>query len=350
MRAIARVGVIAKPAPGHREYREWERSDIFVFVQADDGDVALTRAQEVLASQRWQLLTVTLCDRLIEDAVQAQGGEVYDLFNEAAAKGSAIKVFPQNFAAGRNGIEAIRPPRIGEGFIDLVVSDVGGTRLPTDEKNRIVDYRIDDWIFELKDLQEEGLLQPERQKKLAELFAPHAVGRGPILLDPSVLTPEEQRRFYDILSTPIKTQVKSASQQIRSTKNVLGNDALHGGIIYLNTGYGSFPDEQFGPLVERYVRKDTTQIEVIFAVSTWAVTNGFDTNVFFRAYPEDTQIDVVKRLQEAFAKRFEEAMTLLVTGQHMNKADCADPMTPVAFKANGLDFAWVPPVVPLPWK
>lgn len=347
---IGRIVVTAKPTRNHREFREWERAKIIVLVQADDRKSALAKAREVLIRERWELLTIELCDRLIETAVRAQGGEFYDLFRKSLAEGSAFKVFPENFAAGRNGIPAFRPPRIGETFIDLIVADVGGTRLPTDDKNRIVDYRIDNWIFELKDLQEEGLLQPERQKKLAALFAPHAVADQPILLDPSVLTANEQRLFYDILSTPIKTQVKSASKQIRSTKDLLDGE-LRGGIIYLNTGYGSFPDEQFGPLVERYVQKDTSQIEAIFAVSTWAVTNGFDTNIFFRSYPEgESAVDVVNRLQKAFSKRFEDVMTKLIKGELSPKIDYSDPLAPVVFNANGLDFAWVPPAVPLPWN
>jgi hypothetical protein len=346
---ISRVGVVAKPAHNHLEYREWERARIIIFVQADERDSALAKARDVLSCQRWQLLSIEFCDHLIEDAVRAQGGEVNEMFNEAWANGSAFKVFPENFAAGWNGIPAIRPPRIGEAFIDLVVADICGQRLPTDEQNRIVDYRISNWIFELKDLQEEGLLQPERQKKLAELFASHAVPNEPIFLDPSILTAEDQRKFFDILSSPIKTQVKSASKQIRSTKLLLGDDTLRGGIIYLNTGYGSFPDEHFGNLVERYVRKDTTQIEAILAISTWAATNGFDTNILFRSYPVKTPLDVVNRLKEAFSKRFEEAMTKLITGQMASGTDYADPLTPVAFRANGLDFAWVPPVVPLQW-
>ena len=182
MSRISRICVVAKPTRNHREFREWERADVVVFAQADDLDTATRKAREVLARERWELLEIELCDRLIDEAIRAQGGDVLDLYNEAIAKGSAYKVFPKNFAAGRNGIAAIRPPRVGEEFIDQVVADVGGKRLPTDDKNRIVDYRIDDWIFELKDLQEEGLLQPERQKKVADLFAPYATGHQPLLL------------------------------------------------------------------------------------------------------------------------------------------------------------------------
>ena len=221
--------------------------------------------------------------------------------------------------------------------------------MDTDDKNRIADYRIDEWLFELKDLQEEGLLQPSRQEKLAKLFVPYATQGIPLLLDPTILPEEEHRRYFDILSGPIQTQVKSASKQVRSTKTLLGDETLRGGVIYLNTGYGSFPPEEFGPLVERYARKDTTQIEAVFCVSTWSVTNGFDSQIFFRTYPSEPTISAVERLCKGFATRFEEAMTKLVLGTLPQAAEVADPLTPVAFNVNGLDFAWQPPTLPASW-
>jgi hypothetical protein len=50
------------------------------------------------------------------------------------------------------------------------------------------------------------------------------------------------------------------------------------------------------------------------------------------------------------ARRFMEAMTKIVTGQPAVTADVDDPLTPVAFHMDGLDFVSIPPTVPLPWK
>jgi len=347
---ISRVGVHAKPASNHRTYKEWETANVVVLVRAGEHDTALARAREVLQLHRWEVLSLQLCDRLIEERVCDQGGDMWDLYQRAQVEGAAIKVFPRHFAPGPGGIPAIRPPRVTEVLIDTVVRDVGGERLETDDEHRMADYRIGDWLFELKDLQQEGLLHPGRQEKLATLFAPHAVAGVPLRIDPLLLTDEERQRYFDILSSPIQGQVKSASKQIRSTKALLDDEGLHGGIIYLNTGYGSFPPDEFGPLVERYVRKDTTQIEAVFCVSTWSVTNGFDTQIFFRTYPTAPEFDVVRRLQQAFASRFEEVMTQLVTGAVAPDAELADPLTPVTFASAGLDFAWAPPPLPLPWE
>lgn len=348
---ISRVYVHAKPASNHRDYDEWETANVVVLVQASDRETALTRAREVLQRHCWEIIALQLCDQLIEDRVREQGGEMWKVYQQAQVEGegAAIKIFPRHFAPGPGGIPAIRAPRVTEAFIDVVVEDVGGVRLQTDDESRIADYRIGEWLFELKDLQQEGLLRPERQEKLAALFAPYAVRGEPLRIDSLLLNDDERRRYLDILSGPIQHQVKSASKQIRSTKEVLGEDDLRGGLIYLNTGYGSFPPDQFGPLVDRYVRKDTTQIDAVFCVSTWSVTNGFDSQIFFRTYPSDSEFDVVRRLQQAFASRFEEAMTQLVTGMLAADAPLAAPLTPVTFARCGLDFAWEPPTIPLPW-
>lgn len=347
MAVISRVGVRAKPAKNHPGYKEWETAKVVVLIAADARDEALNRSREVLRREKWELLEVQLCDQLIEERVREQGGEMLEAYETAVANGSAFRVFPDNFAPGIAGIPTILPMRITEEFIDLVVMDIGGERIPTDDENRIVDYLIGDWLFELKDLQEEGLQQPERQKKLAQLFSKFAESDLPVQIDPSVLDDIGRREYFNILSSPIQPQVKKASKQIRSTRGLLNRDDLKGGIIYLNTGYGSFDPEEFGPLVERYVRKDTTQIDAIYCVALWNQTNGFDSYVFYHTYPENPCLSVVEQLQDAFAKRFEEAMTQLVRGKLSSSTVFSDPLTPLIFRVEGIDYVWQPGRVPL---
>ena len=347
---ISRVGVVAKPAPNHSQFKEWEIAQVILFVKADTKETALALGRKILDREHWEVLHVEICDRLYEERVRTEGGEVWEFYKIAQSQGSAIRVFPKHFGAGSAGIPTIRPPRVTESFIDTVIADIGGKRLDTDEKNRTADYRINEWIFELKDLQEEGLQRKERQQKLAELFAPYAEPGTHFQLDPSVLTALDQRRFFDIISSPIQGQVKSASKQIRKTKDGLGNQGLRGGLIYLNTGYGSFSPDEFGPLVERYVQKDTTQIEALLAISTWSISNGFDSYVFFNPYPKNSPHEVVRQLQNAFSQRFSEALTKMIQGTLAPGTQLANPLTPVAFTVNGLDFAWQPPIAPLPWE
>ena len=67
----------------------------------------------------------------------------------------------------------------------------------------------------------------------------------------------------------------------------------------------------------------------------------------FRTYPEKPIIPVVEQLQKAFGTRFEEAMTQLVLGTLPTAAVFADPLTPVTFFVDGIDYVWQPGVVPL---
>ncbi|MDZ4817782.1 MAG: hypothetical protein SGJ20_02290 [Planctomycetota bacterium] len=344
---ISRLGVRAKPANNHPQFKEWEIANVVILVTAANRDETLALGREVLRREKWELLEVQICDRLIEERVREQGGAMLEAYESAVATGSVIRVFPNNFAPGKAGIPAILPMRITESFVDQVVADIGGERIPTDDETRTVDYLIGDWLFELKDLQEEGLQQPERQKKLHKLFSRFAVPGLPVQINPSVLDENERREFFSILSSPIQPQVKKASKQVRSTRGLLNRNELKGGIIYLNTGYGSFAPEEFGPLVERYVRKDTTQIEAIFCVALWNQTNGFDSYVFFRAYPERPSIPVVSQLQEAFGNRFEEAMTQLVLGTLPATSVFADPLVPITFSVGGVEYVWQPGLVPL---
>jgi len=348
---IHRICVVAKPARTNKEFEQFETANIAILVKADGEAAAHEQARKWMKKEHWELLDITQASQLVEAEVRTTSPEFQAFYAEAVSKSVTARVFPKNFASGKkSSIPAIRPPRVTEAFIDQVVADVGGERLPTNEKDRIVDYRIGDYVFDLKDLQEEGLLKPERQEKLAELFAPYAVPGHPLQIDPGMLTEEERRKFYDIISGPIQSQVKSTAKQIKSTRKVLGNPNLKGGIIFLNSGYGSFPPEEFGPLVERYVRKDSKQIEAIFCVSTWAVTNGFSSNIYFRAYHFEPPTVEVAALKEAFGKRFEEAMTKLILGELPKAQQMADPLAPVTFAVNKLDFSWLPPEMPADWR
>jgi len=245
------------------------------------------------------------------------------------------------------------PAKITEQFIDNVVSDVGGRRLTEDEKKSGVknaDYLIGDFVFELKDLQEEGLEKGEHQKKLATLFSGCSPGKTEFAIDPSILSKPDYLKYLDIIGTPIKTHIRSASKQIKDTKMLLNRPDLLGGIILLNTGYGSFPHEAFAEQVERYARKDSKQFFAVVSISVWSHTNGFDSYIFYRFSPEQSEQKEVVALRDGFAKRFEQMMTDVVRGNIPKNTKRASPTKPVAFKHEGIDLAWIPPKVPFTWE
>jgi hypothetical protein len=346
---IQRIIVKAKPSKLNKDFEEWETASICVFIAESNEDLAIERAVAEIQRRKWEVIRFELTSSLIKERVQEAGSDVWAAYQEAERTGLSFGVFPDNFGAGRGGIPTIRPPRISEKFIDTVVSDIGGQKLDEDGTNKTADYLIEDWLFELKDLQEEGLEQKNRQTKLVKLFEPYFPSGDRIRISPEILTHEDQLKYFDIIGSPIQPQVKKASAQIKNTKANLKLNNAKAGLIYLNTGYGSLPHEMFEKCVERYARKDSRQFETIICISTWTLSNGFESMMYYAFYPPDSRIHVVEKLRVAFGKRFGEAMTQLITGNLPPCQEMGSPLKPVVFNAEGFDAYWEPPVLPKSW-
>ena len=140
--------------------------------------------------------------------------------------------------------------------------------------------------------------------------------------------------------------MKSASKQIRQTKELLGNVGLRGGLIFLNTGYGSLPPALFEKLVGRYAAKDSSQIEHCLCISAWVLTNGFDWNIQFKFHPHDSSEPIVQKLETAFETTMNEFMTEWVRQGMQSPGRRLPPLKPVAFEIAGRNFTWEPPDVP----
>jgi len=350
---IQRICVRAKPTADHPDYYDWQTASICMFVPENDKRLAVRKARQELARRHWEFLGYEGKSTLIEARVKAMGGEVWEAFAEARRGHLFFRVFPDHFGAGNREFRPILPARITESFMDRVIEDAGGRRLREEEKQtgiRNADYLLGDFIFELKDLQEEGLQKGEHQERLAELFRSYFPGQGEVVLDPSVLSKPDYRKYLDIIGKPIKTHIKSASKQIKGTRKLLEREELRGGIILLNTGFGSFPHEAFASQVERYATKNSSQFSAIVSIGVWAHTNGFDTYVFYEFSPKSPKQQEVVAVRNAFQQRFEQLMTDTITGAAPESADLAAPPRPVAFENSGIDFAWVPPRVHLPWE
>lgn len=326
---------------------------ICVLVPEKNKLLAVDRARAELERRHWDFISYESKSTLIEDRVRQAGGEIWEAYQLALNGKPVFKVFPEHFQAGDKNAKYLLPAKITEQFIDQVVSDAGGRRLTEDEKKpgvKNADYLIGDFVFELKDLQEEGLKKGEQQKKIAELFSAYFPDSTEIAIDPSVLSKVGYLKYLDIIGTPIKTHIRSASKQIKDTRVLLNRPDLLGGIILLNTGFGTFPHDAFAEQVERYARKDSKQFFAVVSISVWSHTNGFDSYVFYKFSPVQTERKEVSALRDAFANRFEQMMTDVVRGNIPEEAERASPTKPVTFSHQGIDLAWIPPKVPLPWE
>lgn len=350
---IQRIIVKAKPSQENKEYLEWQTASIVFFIPENNKQEAVEKARQELTRRNWNFLSYESKSTLIESRVKEEGGEVWQAFQEASTGKIFIKVFPDHFGAGDDDSKSILPMRISEEFMDQVFNDAGGRRLEEKEispEAKNADYLIGQFVFELKDIQEEGLEKDTHQKKLAELLLPYHPNQSTIWINPSILSEQDYLKYLDIISRPIKTHIQKASKQIKATKTSLGREDLRGGLILLNTGFCTFPDEIFAEQVERYAKKDSRQFAAIVSISIETHTNGFNSYVFYRFSPFKPQQKEVISLREAFDKRFEKMMTDTILGNLPQSAERATPFKPVAFNYGGIDFTWMPPEVPLPWK
>jgi hypothetical protein len=109
--------------------------------------------------------------------------------------------------------------------MDAVAADVGWHRyldLHTPSKGRLnADYLASGFVIELKIIEEEGIEKEQRQRKLAKLLSSVYPQNSEIDIALET-TPEHIRREVEkIVSGPIQTAVKKASQQIRETSEDL---------------------------------------------------------------------------------------------------------------------------------
>jgi hypothetical protein len=346
MAEVQRICVRAKPTKENADYFEWQAASICMFVPEEDKELAVRKAREELKRRHWDFIKFESKSTLIESRVREAGGEVWEAYEKALKGELSFIVFSDAFGAGNKSNKPILPARISEEFIDRVVKDAGGTRLPTQQGAKSADYLLGSYVFELKDLQEEVLGKKNHQKRLAELFRKYFPDRLEIAIDPSILTKSDYQEYVNIIGRPIKTQIRSASKQVKASKNSLNRSGLRGGIIFMNTGIGSLPHEVFAAQVARYANKDSGEFDAVVSISIWNATNGFDTYVLHAFSPKDSVYHEVRSLKISFDRCFEEMMTDLVRGRIPSTVERAVPRKSLTFSVDGVDYAWIDPTIP----
>ncbi len=337
------------PMPNHPTHFPWQMGRAFVFVgeESRSEDAGLAKARAKLKQERWNVVEYERGDMLVEDRVRAEGGGVWRAYEEAVKTGVFLKVFMEGIFGDKQNPMLPRVPKITEAFIDRIIERMGGRRLTAKECNndlsRNADYLIDDRVWELKILEEEGLEVDTRQSKLAELFHRPVGPYSTIELDPSTLSEKDRRRYVDIVGGPLKNAIKSASKQIRSTKDHLRRDDLRGGVIVVNTGYGSLHPDLLLPMALRYAEKDTSQVKDVIAISTSLEPGkAFEGTVYFQCDPKNTGDQTVDRFEFWFQRCVEDFMTdYMISGMQL-PGKPLDPTKPIAFDKHGIVFATIP--------
>jgi hypothetical protein len=347
-RYVQRFCVYAYPAKDHPIYYEWQTAQLVILVGEDSKNLSLEKAKRKIEHEHWVSIEFEEKAILIEERVRESGGELWEAYCQAKEGEMFFRSWlddPIELSTKQKTFPPMLPPRLNEPFIDKVIKKTGGHRLGSAESNfektRNADYILDNYIFELKDIQQEGLEVKTRQKKLAKLFKNRGEN-GFVLLDPGNFSETEYRKYLDIIGGPIKTQVKSASDQIKKSKAHLNDQYLQGGVIFLNTGYYSLPHSIFAEAVERFSQKDSKQISLVVCISNMVLTIGFDSTTYFYFHPEHSHNETVDKLHQAFMNEVGNLMTSWGRGGFGLPEVPASTLKPIFFEEDRKTYGVVP--------
>jgi len=245
-------------------------------------------------------------------------------------------------------IARIQP--LTETSITALIEKAGGRRAHEDQDRRAeknADYRLGTSIIELKLLDDEGLTKPERQEKIASLFAASQPGRPVVIIDPSILTSDGRREYTKIMQGPIQGAVRSARKQLKQSR-CEDAEAQTSILFVINNGFSALSHEELKEHVVRRAKNDTDEIDGVVVAGCYLHGDGFDTVALWpityeqikpgRPFPE------FETLRMAWNELSNRHMTDFVQGKHGQNA-VKKTQQDIVFDVGGLTF--VKPATPL---
>ncbi len=174
--------------------------------------------------------------------------------------------------------------RITEKDFDQIIEDLGGKRLSEDEsreERENADYILNDAIIELKIVEEDPSTKISTQDKLARLFSSEA---ETVIIDPLLLDKYGRRQYYRILETPIKSHVKKAARQLKSSQaaNSLSGPRI---AIVINNGLYAHTSEEFEETTFKCASNDTSAIDILLVGGVYYYSDTFKMYAFPRLSP-----------------------------------------------------------------
>lgn len=335
----------AYPSEGHPKYYQWQKATLILFISDSDPYKAEEKVLYELVERGWVPELFELRDTLIRDAVHEQGGEVWEAYLQAEKQGIFWMESLDSLPICKKGdVLWGTGPKLTEAFVDNLIEESGGHRLTSEEAGGFLeknaDYVLGKYVLELKHFENEGLSVESRQKKLGELFKRY-LSNGPAhQIDPYRLSDEDFEKYWEIVGVPVQRRIKAASKQVKATISRLGQDEYEGGVILLNTGYLTVPHDFLVAMAERYAAKDTSTIKKVVVISSWTITNGFDTVVNYAFHPHEPACTEILNLKGRFWLMIEKLMTQMLTGEIDPESGFQEPMSPTYFNHEGEMFTF----------
>ncbi|SCY77577.1 hypothetical protein [Desulfoluna spongiiphila] len=342
---IYRFIIRGYPASTHPQFHEWQKATLVLLISASDPYSAEQKSLLELEKRKWAPESYELKDILIEERVREEGGVVLNAYVEAGNRGVYWHERLDDLAMTQKGSEVWGTgPKLNEDFIDSLIIDSGGHRVTREEagnfKEKNADYVLGTYILELKQFEQEGLEVSTRQEKISQIFDSNLSSGPAQQIDPYQLNESDFQEYWNVVGIPVQKRIKAASKQVKSTIKRLGEENYTGGVILLNTGYLTIPHELLVSMAERYAKKDTSSISDVIVISSWTMTNGFDTVVNYGFHPhEPSSLDIVK-LRDTFWSTINRMMTQMITGELDVSSGMQEPMSPTHFKIDDETFTF----------
>jgi len=342
---IYRFVIRAYPAPTHPRFYEWQKATLVLFISDTEPYSAEQKSLLELDRCKWIPESYDLRDILIEDRVRAEGGAILNAYIEAVNTGTFWLESLDSLPMTQKGKKVWGTgPKLNEDFVDSLICDSGGHRVTPEEagnfEEKNADYVLGSFVLELKQLEQEGLEVPTRQQKISQIFDRYYSDGLVQQIDPYQLNESDFQEYWEVVGIPVQKRIKAASKQVGSTMKRLGGDKYTGGVILLNTGYLSLPHDFLVSMAKRYAAKDTSSISEVIVMSSWTITNGFDTVVNYRFHPHEPISPELTRLKDAFWNAILRKMTQMITGELDISSGMQEAMSPVHFKSDGKAFTF----------
>lgn len=251
-------------------------------------------------------------------------------------------------------LKSIRINTVAEADIDEVVSSAGGARVVCEgpDKPQNADYLLNEAIIELKLVEEEGLSKKERREKIAELFKHTQPKRPVVVVDPVLLSPEYNRKYYNVLAKPIQTAVRKAASQLEETRKYTCPGATRV-LLILNNGYTALSPDEFNTMVSKSLRHDTTKIDHAIIAGVYYYSDTFDSYVIthFEHVPInlDRPFPSYDSLVISWNEWLHKFMTAMITRESVDPTG-KFPVVDLQYEFNGITYLKPSPQIGTPSK
>lgn len=239
-------------------------------------------------------------------------------------------------------MEYLNISKLTESDFDTLFNKIGGSRFSDDhsrEEGLNCDYKFRDSLVELKLIEEEPSEKISKQEKLSQLFEKTA---KTIVLDPSLLEEKEQRKYYRLLETPIKTALKKASKQLSASAD--GNNELIKIAIIINNGLSFMLPDEFEQVALKCAKNDTSGIDIILVGGLYFSSDKFDSVArldlkehFLRKTSEDT----VNAIRDGWCQFIPEFMTRQLIDKDLRRDK--EPLKDISFTIGDILYIKPPP-------